>query len=502
MPLSLLIILSTYYLTQSWVQTKPIFQLGLSPVSECSGNVCVEVNPYTELTNIVFQLAGWNSGNVTPYSQEVESYFSPYRDHRAVLLAKKALREGLEYDAIPKFAMGLNSTEWSSYLVGRVHGNERLLNELAMAIKDFAQESNFSSFYRNHKEFYMEQIGLFLKENPDSFAIPRFEEMFFREKRTRWVFVLQPLEVYYSYGGWTNDTVYAFLGVCSFSNGTYSYCSASAHEFAHSFVNPAVDRHYGEFMEYKKMFSPVKDVMTSMGYSSWKTYLYETFVRAFEAYYKLKTEGNESAERFIKSQEALGFYLVGRVYRAYLTDYLPNREKYPTFKSFMPELARLIGDWYGEGFWKNISPEPTIRIAFMAFKADGVKVYAAQNLSESTYVKSYVEMLENAGFKVTLTDKLENGNLIVIAPLNSSVTRKLNRYVEIRGNSVVLNGVKYSKGVFLVEALRNPEGGFAMLIAGTPDVFEKKPSVGGDESLLNYHYFVYITSLKRAVAFG
>ncbi|QDA30666.1 DUF4932 domain-containing protein [Thermococcus indicus] len=265
---------------------------------------------------------------------------------------------------------------------------------------------------------------------------------------------------------------------------------------------PAVNKYYKEFRGYSEMFLPVREIMNPMGYSNWKTYLDETFVRAFEAYYIPKTEGNQSAERFIQSQEALGFYLVGRVYGVYLTDYLPNREKYPTFKSFMLELARLMGDWYGEGFWKNISPEPTIRIAFMAFKADGVKVYAAQNLSESTYVKSYVEMLENAGFKVTFTDKLENGNLIVIAPLNSSVTCKLNRYVEIRGNSVVLNGVKYSNGVFLVEALRNPKGGFAMLIAGTPDVFEKKPSGGGDESLLNYHYFVYITSLKRAVAFG
>lgn len=501
-PLSLLVLLFACYLTQSPVPPKPDFQLNVSPISECSGNVCVEVNPYTELTNVVFHLAGWNSNNLTPYSQEVNSHFAPYRNHRAVLLARKALREGLGYDAIPRFAMELNSTEWSINLVERVHGDKKLLNELATAMKDFARESNFSAFYESHRGFYREQIGLFLRENPDVFSLPRFEENFFREKKSHWIFVLQPLEVYYSYGGWKNSTVYAFLGVCSFSNGTYSYCSASAHELAHSFVNPAVEGHYWEFKKYKEMFSPVKDVMTSMGYSSWKTYLDETFVRAFEAYYILKTEGNQGAERFIKGQEALGFYLVGRVYRAYLTDYLPNGEKYPTFESFMPELARLMGNWYREGFWRNVSPEPTIRMAFMAFKTKGVKIYSP-NLSESTYVESYVEMLEKAGFKVTFTNRLESGNLIVLIPLNSSVTRKLNRYVEIRNSSVVLDGVEYSKGVFLVEALRNPKGGgFVLLIAGTPDVFNRKPSGNSDENLMNSHYFVYLTDLRRAVAFG
>jgi len=172
------------------------------------------------------------------------------------------------------------------------------------------------------------------------------------------------------------------------------------------------------------MFSPVKDVMASMGYSSWKTYLDETFVRAFEAYYILETQGNQSAERFIQGQEALGFYLVGRVYRAYLTDYLPNRNRYPTFESFMPELARLMDIWYREGFWRNVSSEPTIRMAFVAFKTKGVKVYSP-NLSESTYVKSYVGMLKNAGFNVTFTEELGGGNLIVIAPLSSPVVSRI-----------------------------------------------------------------------------
>lgn len=92
---------------------------------------------------------------------EVQLYFSLYRNHKAVFLVRKALRAGLSYDAIPKFVLELNSTEWSGYLIERVHGNKKLLNELAVAIKEFAEESNFSRFYENYREFYKEQIMLF-----------------------------------------------------------------------------------------------------------------------------------------------------------------------------------------------------------------------------------------------------------------------------------------------------------------------------------------------------
>jgi len=50
--------------------------------------------------------------------------------------------------------------------------------------------------------------------------------------------------------------------------------------------------------------------------------------------------------------------------------------------------------------------------------------------------------------------------------------------------------------------LRVRRGGFVLLMAGTPDVFKRKPSGNGDEDLMSYHYFVYVTYLRRAVAFG
>jgi len=494
--LIVILILSVFH--YQYPLNKPVINLNTKIVSECTlTDICVEINPNVELVEVVFYLAGWNnfSNSTYQYVRDVNNYFKGYKDHAAVKLAKKAIKKGLIYDAIPKFALELNSEEWSDYIVQRVNGDRDLLNKLAKAIGEFAKETNFTKFYNLHKEFYSAQIERFTKEHPTYKELPKFEEAFFGEKARGWHFVLQPLQLYYSYAGSFNRTIYGFIGICAFFNKTPIYCNASAHEFAHSFVNPAVSEYYREFRPYSDMFSPVKDVMLAMGYSNWHTYLEETLVRAFEAYYILKTRGNQSSERFIKEQEALGFYLVRRVYQAYLLDYLPNRDKYPTFRSFMPELAKLMGRWYRESFWKDVSPEPTIEVVFLAFKTGGVKVYAENDVSKK-YVKDYVEKLKKAGFNAELTDKLEEGNLIVIVTINSSIFDELNKYVDMKGK-------EYARNIIVVEALKNPwRNGFVLLIAGTPNAFNEKTTTNLGKEVLRYHYFIYNKDLKSIVEFG
>ncbi len=172
LPLPLILLLLWYFPYPS-TQPKPSFQLGIFPVSKCSGNVCIEINPYLELTDVMFYLARWNSNENMSYARDVETYFSHYRNHRAVLLAKKALKEGISYDAIPKFALELNSPDWSGYIVSRVRGNEKLLKELTLAMRDFVRDSNFSRFYTSHMDFYQEQIKLFLEENSKAQVRPK-----------------------------------------------------------------------------------------------------------------------------------------------------------------------------------------------------------------------------------------------------------------------------------------------------------------------------------------
>lgn len=72
----------------------------------------------------------------------------------------------------------------------------------------------------------------------------------------------------------------------------------STHEFGHSFANPCVDR-LPELLitETQPLFDPIKDAMARQGYMSWKTCLYEHFVRAGEVEIARKLGHHEDAER-------------------------------------------------------------------------------------------------------------------------------------------------------------------------------------------------------------
>ena len=57
----------------------------------------------------------------------------------------------------------------------------------------------------------------------------------------------------------------------------------SIHEFGHSFVNPVVDSiPSGDILKTERLFEPIKSAMEKQGYNTWKTCLYEHFVRAGE----------------------------------------------------------------------------------------------------------------------------------------------------------------------------------------------------------------------------
>lgn len=510
----MMLIVGMLYCTDHRHFKKPIVQLGIKPVSECYSNVCIEVNPNIELVEIVFYLAGWNNFPNMDYTyvKDVNLYFRDYQNSSAVMLAKKAIKAGLIYDAIPKFALELDNRTWNKNMLNRVNNNEKLLNELALAINKFANNTNFTKFYTDHRLFYDDQIRLFVQEHPEYKEIPKFIESFFGRKKNKWIFILQPLQFHYSYAGPEKQEMYAFLGICSFINNTTPlYCNASAHEFAHAFVNPEVEKFYSLFKPYHKMFLPVEDIMKNMGYATWKVYLQETFVRAFEAYYLEKTGKIRSLQTFLKKQENIGFYLVKYVYNAYINEYVPQRDKYKTFEDFMPRLAELTGRWYEEGFWKNVSPEPTIGSVFYSFLSGKIGIYFSGGAHVKEYAEHYMEKLQKAGFKVKMAKNAnEKENMIIITVASSSVVQELDKYTHLKftNNSIIgLSTGRVYKGKFLaIEAIRNPwnKKGFILLIVGTTDnVFSiEKNREEKNSRILSCHYAIYNKEERKIVECG
>src|SRR6266705_4984051 len=71
------------------------------------------VDPRVELLSIVFRLAGNSEYNMSPlktYTADIDAYFSPYKDHPAVTLARKLASErDVGFDAVMGMSVRLSS---------------------------------------------------------------------------------------------------------------------------------------------------------------------------------------------------------------------------------------------------------------------------------------------------------------------------------------------------------------------------------------------------------
>ncbi|MGV3772519.1 MAG: DUF4932 domain-containing protein [Verrucomicrobiales bacterium] len=82
----------------------------------------------------------------------------------------------------------------------------------------------------------------------------------------------------------------------------------SAHEFGHSFVNPAIDKLSPDLIKSSEhLFTPIKDAMTTQSYPTWNIALCEHFVRAGEIIIARKLGDEAGAARNLQKNLTNGF---------------------------------------------------------------------------------------------------------------------------------------------------------------------------------------------------
>lgn len=114
----------------------------------------------------------------------------------------------------------------------------------------------------------------------------------------------------------------------------------SIHEFGHSFVNPVIDSLPPEWIaRTEHLFAPVKEAMEQQGYTTWKTCLYEHFVRAGEVLVALSMGDRTGAARLRRH------YTEDRQFR-YLPEILEGLEGFREKKrTYAGAVARIVAGW-------------------------------------------------------------------------------------------------------------------------------------------------------------
>ncbi|MBS1703516.1 MAG: DUF4932 domain-containing protein [Armatimonadetes bacterium] len=324
----------------------------------------IEVDPRTELLAVVQNFTSWETSGAfstvdEPYKRDIVRWFSPYKDHPAVKLYESILDGGTNFafDGPVNWILHLGSppdlavmSPIPEGIVRRGGGAEKIEN-LRKSLVQFAKDSHFEEFFRAHRSFYDELIKNYRTNSPGDPALRLVMEHYGEVKQSGTA-VICPMFGPGNYGIIVQEPTGPKIfnvGAPSYENGKFAYDpnvlqSMIYHEFGHSFSNPAVDANQAWGTKGDSLFPIVKSVMAQQAYGDWKSVVYELFDRTNEIHL-VSLGGNPKWAR-----QLLSYYIY---YRGFcwlpytlrkLIQYESNRTKYPTFKSFAGEMAKVFDE--------------------------------------------------------------------------------------------------------------------------------------------------------------
>jgi hypothetical protein len=326
--------------------------------------VTVSINPNIELLSVVLSFTTWfntmglsEDVNYT-YRDDIRDCFGNDSDHSAIKKAQSLLNDyGFSYDAPLSFILHFGPPSnlvpkynYSELILMRGGGKEEL-DSFAEELRNFAVDTNFIDFFTQHQSFYESILTPFSEgQNWSNVAVTL--ETFFGIEKASYSIILAPFM--FPGGGigaiiedGTDTHLFSIVLTGTIQDNLPQYGDPiynrylALHEFAHGFVNPIVEDHYDEFDQYLKLYWPAYSNMTKMKYTSWQIMLCEILIRAFSAWVYAGEFGEDKASNILDNEEQRGFYFIRQIYDAY-SEFMDNRDKFPTFEDFIPEIIEVL----------------------------------------------------------------------------------------------------------------------------------------------------------------
>jgi hypothetical protein len=323
------------------------------------------IDQRVELISIVYRLAGIEEYTVerypdrvfTNYIDLIEDHFRKFENHEAVKYVKKTLKsKGIRYDAVMSFPICVthppNMTpvvEFSNNILER-RWDVKAATKFLSLLNNFYEQTEFEDFYKKNQALY-------------NTVKKRFALMTSKINQS-WYSAFYGYEAKINFGvinalgiGPYNYNInlilpdgqkfaYAVIGAAyldSLGLPIYDkYLNTILHEFNHSFVNPIVYNNEKVFKENgEKIYKRFKkmEIATNDAYGNWQSMLNESLVRAAVIkYYKDSGYDQQVIDERLELENKLGFPWIKELSEK-LDYYGSNRNEYPNFESFVPELV-------------------------------------------------------------------------------------------------------------------------------------------------------------------
>ncbi len=351
------------------------------------------------------------------YKKDMQQTFKPYAAHDAVKLFQEMSHNDFSFDAPPTVMLYLSpppelaiTLPFTEYLITRAGGKIKLMRFIEQ-LKDFAEKSHFMAFFEAHKEFYEKNINS-VKNNFKDIDFIGVLEGYYGQKQHSYNIILAPI-FSGNYGPRISrkDGTYDIFNIVSprqIKDGILYFGSKDNfehlawHEFSHSFVNPLGEKRREELEKYASLFGPIRSKMTASAYGNWLTAVNEHVVRAVTTRLNYLHKGNEDGDCVLLGEKTNGFAYVEALCKK-LENYEKNRDRYPTFTSFYPQLVKTFRELSEKELGPDFYLIPfTGTINAVSANKDDVILVVPTNEKDKTAqenIHEYVRMIKDMFYK-------------------------------------------------------------------------------------------------------
>lgn len=338
--------------------------LALAAPLQAAPPLQVAVDPRTELLTTVQLLS--NDVALTPYQSPylyaLYRYFFPFRQHRAVQLLHSLMSQRPWPDLYHYLVLCLSNPPelaWQLPPAGTAEENllgGQVMEDWVVALRDFADQSQFERFFAQQKPFYYHLVEQVDKKLKGEDLLGPLEEYYGMELR-EYHLVLSPLLHQGGFGprlplGEGEFLGYSIVGPDGMAGNqpTYSLHHLRElvwHEFGHSFVNPLTAGHRDQLRATLHRFVPLAARMEKTGYPTWESCVNEHLIRAITARLMLRVLGEEAGRQAVQEEVNRGFVYVPALCRR-LAEYETQRAAYPNLAAFLPQLLAVFEEEPGK----------------------------------------------------------------------------------------------------------------------------------------------------------
>ncbi len=335
----------------------------IEPVKKSIGSLNIIVDPRIELLSAVQLQSGYEllTQFEFDYKNNMDDYFNNYKKHKAVTEFKRLNKLGFNYDAPPTSMLYLKNPpnleqkiDFDEYLAGRANGKKNL-TDFVQSLREFSKETDFRSFFDNNIPFYETMVEE-VYNNVQDMNIAKNLDDYYGMDVNSYNIILAPMFHSGGYGPRVKGEnglydIYGIIGpgdirveeddksIPVFSGETIRYIVW--HEFSHSFVNPVTEKHLIEINKYNNLYSKISKIMKSQAYTTWEICVNEHIVRAVTTRLTYIHLGKAAGDQVLANEKKWGFYYIDALCKS-LEDYENNRDTYPSFESYYPQLIKVF----------------------------------------------------------------------------------------------------------------------------------------------------------------